>query len=235
MTADKREVVLITGTRKGIGEALVEHFVAKGSVVEGCSRELPDWELDGYRHHQVNVLDEAQVRGMVQSISDRHGRLDVLVNNAGIASMNHSLLMPVATVDRILETNVTGVFLVSRQAARLMKRNNYGRIVNIGSVAAQLRIEGEAMYAASKTAMLTFTRSSLARLHRSASPAMSSPRPRSRPTSSGRSRRTRSTVSSTRSPSSDSERSTTSANAVDFFASPKSDYITGQVLYLGGA
>jgi 3-oxoacyl-[acyl-carrier protein] reductase len=235
MTADKQDVVLITGTRKGIGRALVEHFVANGAVVEGCSREVPDWELEGYHHHQVNVLDEAQVRGMVQSISDRHGRLDVLVNNAGIASMNHSLLMPVETVGRILETNVTGVFLVSRQAARLMKRNNYGRIVNIGSVAAQLRIEGEAMYAASKTAMLTFSQI----FAREVAPFgitcnVVAPTPvetdliRSVP--KDKIDRLVDALAIKRLGTFDDV-----ANAVDFFASPKSDYITGQVLYLGGA
>lgn len=232
---DEREVVLITGTRKGIGRALVEHFVAQGAIVEGCSREMPDWELEGYHHTQANVLDEVQVRNMMQSIAARHGRLDVLVNNAGIASMNHSLLMPVSTVDRILETNVTGVFLVSREAVRVMKRRRYGRIVNIGSVAAQLRIEGEAMYAASKTAMLTFTQI----FAREVAPFgitcnVVAPTPvetdliRSVP--KDKIDRLVEALAIKRLGTFDDV-----ANAVDFFASPKSDYITGQVIYLGGA
>jgi 3-oxoacyl-[acyl-carrier protein] reductase len=235
MADDSRQVVLITGTRKGIGRALVEHFVAQGAVVEGCSRHEPDWELPGYQHHQVDVHDEAQVRAMMRSIADRHGRLDVLVNNAGIASINHSLLMPVAVVDRILDTNVTGVFLVSRQAARLMKRNNYGRIVNIGSVAAQLRIEGEAMYAASKTAMLTFTQI----FAREVAPFgitcnVVAPTPvetdliRSVPKE--KIDRLVEALAIKRLGTFDDI-----ANAVDFFASRKSDYVTGQVIYLGGA
>src|SRR5687768_4873461 len=103
-----REVVLVTGARKGIGRFLAEHFVGKGAWVEGCSREAPDWELAGYTHHQVDVADEAQVKEMLAAIRRRHGRLDVVVNNAGIASMNHSLLTPVATLDRIMAVNVRG-------------------------------------------------------------------------------------------------------------------------------
>ena len=85
----EQPVVLVTGSRKGIGSALVEHYVHQGWIVEGCSRTEPDWALPGYRHHCADVLDEDQVREMMRSITKRHGRLDVLVNNAGIASMNH--------------------------------------------------------------------------------------------------------------------------------------------------
>jgi len=232
---DEREVVLITGTRKGIGKALVEHFVSRGAIVEGCSRQQPDWELEGYHHHQADVLDEVQVRDMMQSISDRHGRLDVLVNNAGVASMNHSLLMPMATASRILETNVLGVFLVSREAARLMKRNKYGRIVNLGSVAAQLRIEGEAMYAASKSALLSFSQV----FAREVAPFgitcnVVAPTPvetdliKSVP--QDKIDRLVAALAVKRLGTFDDV-----SNAVEFFASPRSDYITGQVLYLGGA
>jgi len=71
----EREVVLITGARKGIGRHLAEHFVRKGALVEGCSRELPDWELENYTHHQADVRDEGQIKAMFASIRSRHGRL----------------------------------------------------------------------------------------------------------------------------------------------------------------
>jgi 3-oxoacyl-[acyl-carrier protein] reductase len=172
---------------------------------------------------------------MMHSIASRHGRLDILVNNAGIASMNHSLLMPVDTVGRILETNVTGVFLVSREAARLMKRRRYGRIVNIGSVAAQLRIEGEAMYAASKSAVLTFTQI----FAREVAPFgitcnVVAPTPIEtdliKAVPKDKIDRLVAALAIKRLGTFDDV-----TNAVDFFTSPRSDYITGQVIYLGGA
>jgi Dehydrogenases with different specificities (related to short-chain alcohol dehydrogenases) len=94
---------------------------------------------------------------MFSAIKKRESRLDVLINNAGIASMNHSLLTPVATVNKIMETNFTGTFLFCREAARLMQLHGYGRIVNFTSVAVPLKIEGEAAYAASKAAVISLT------------------------------------------------------------------------------
>ena len=87
-------VILVTGSRKGIGRALVEHFVALGHRVHGCSRSKPRWQLEGYVHHLADVTDERQVKTMLRAIKKGEGRLEVLVNNAGMASMNHVLLSP---------------------------------------------------------------------------------------------------------------------------------------------
>jgi 3-oxoacyl-[acyl-carrier protein] reductase len=151
------DVVLITGTRTGIGRFLAEHFVRNGALVEGCSRSSPDWELEGYTHHCLDVADEAAVKAMFVDIQKRHGRLDILVNNAGIASMNHIMLTPLATLQKIMSTNLFGTFLMCREAAKLMQRRKYGRIVNLSTVAVNLRLEGEAAYAASKSAVVTFS------------------------------------------------------------------------------
>ena len=151
------DVVLITGTRTGIGRFLAEHFVRSGALVEGCSRSSPDWELEGYTHHCLDVADEAAVKAMFVDIQKRHGRLDILVNNAGIASINHIMLTPLATLQKIISTNLFGTFLMCREAAKLMQRRKYGRIVNLSTVAVNLRLEGEAAYAASKSAVVTFS------------------------------------------------------------------------------
>jgi len=153
----ENKVVLITGTRKGIGRALVEHYAGTGHHVVGCSRSPFEGDLPNYRHCCLDVGDESAVKEMFSLIRKREGRLDVLINNAGIASMNHSLLTPIATVNNIMETNFTGTFLCCREAARLMQLNGYGRIVNFTSVAVPLKIEGEAAYAASKAAVISLT------------------------------------------------------------------------------
>jgi len=150
-------VTLITGTRKGIGRSLAEHYDGAGQRVIGCSRADVDWTLEGYTHFRADVADEPAVKDLFTEIRRKYGRLDHLINNAGVASMNHSLLTPLSTVHNVLNTNVVGTFLFSREAAKLMAKNGYGRIVNLTTVALALRLEGEAIYVASKAAVLALT------------------------------------------------------------------------------
>jgi len=150
-------VTLITGTRTGIGRFLAEHYVGRGHRVVGCSRGEVDWALEGYTHYALDVADEQAAKALFADVRKKCGRLDHLVNNAGVASMNHSLLTPLATVHRVLDTNVVGTFLFCREAAKLMKTNGYGRIVNLTTVAVPLKLEGEAIYVASKAAVLSLT------------------------------------------------------------------------------
>jgi 3-oxoacyl-[acyl-carrier protein] reductase len=150
-------ITLITGTRKGIGKFLVEHYVRQGHQVIGCSRSEVDWVLEGYTHHVLDVADEQAVKKLFSGLRQQHGRLDHLINNAGIASMNHALLTPISTVQMVLQTNVVGTFLFCREAAKLMKKMGYGRIVNFTTVAVPLKLAGEAAYVASKAAVLSLT------------------------------------------------------------------------------
>lgn len=150
-------VTLVTGTRKGLGRFIAEHYLAEGHFVVGCSRGESDLEHERYRHFTADVSDERSVKPIFTHVRKRFGRLDNLINNAGIASMNHALLTPMATLDSIFDTNVKGTFLFCREAARLMQKKQYGRIVNMTTVATPLRLEGEAIYAASKAAVLNLT------------------------------------------------------------------------------
>ncbi|HET7224127.1 MAG TPA: SDR family oxidoreductase [Candidatus Eisenbacteria bacterium] len=150
--------MLITGTRKGIGRGLAEHYARKGFRVVGCSRGPAEAPLEHYRHVEADVSDEAQVMKLFRIVREEFGRVDVLVNNAGIASMNHVFLTPLKTVRSVFETNVYGTFLFCREAAKVMAAGGAGgRIVNFATVATPLRLEGEAAYAASKAAVESLT------------------------------------------------------------------------------
>ena len=151
------KVMVITGTRKGIGRYLVDYYLNQGFQIIGCSRGDFEEKLDNYEHFSLDVGDEKAVQKMVFEIGRKYKKVDVLLNNAGIASMNHSLLTPKSTIDKIFSTNVVGTFLFSREVAKKMVRKKTGRIVNFATVATPLRLEGEAIYAASKAAVSSLT------------------------------------------------------------------------------
>jgi 3-oxoacyl-[acyl-carrier protein] reductase len=155
---DAAPVTLVTGSRTGIGRHLVEHYAGLGHRVVGCSRGASDFAHESYLHFQLDVGDEAAVRAMLADIRRRYGRLHHLVNNAGAAGMNHALLTPGATLEQLFRTNALGTFLMSREAARLMLRSAFGRIVNFSTVAVPFALEGEAAYVASKSAVEGLTR-----------------------------------------------------------------------------
>jgi 3-oxoacyl-[acyl-carrier protein] reductase len=227
-------VMLITGTRKGIGKYLAQYYLGKGFSVIGCSRGEPDDEAENYRHFRADVSDETAVRQMFAEIRKSYDQLDVLINNAGIASMNHMLLTPLSTVRRIFETNVTGTFLFCREAAKLMRKRGYGRIVNFSTVATPLKLEGEAVYAASKAAILSLTQV-LARELAEFGITVNSVGPTPVETDLIRSV-PREKIDRLLAQQAIPRFGTFSdiSNVIDFFIRKESDFVTGQNIYLGG-
>jgi 3-oxoacyl-[acyl-carrier protein] reductase len=227
-------VTLITGARKGIGRFLAERLLARGERVAGISRTPSDLRHDRYLHSECDVADEKGVRAAVQATRRRFGRLDNLVNNAGIAAMNHALLTPASTVEQVLRTNVVGAFVAAREAAKVMRANGGGRIVNFTTVAVPFALEGEAAYVASKAAVEALTRV----LARELGPFgirvnAVGPTPvetdliRAVPKEKIDALLARQVL-----PRMGTVEDV--ARLVDFFLSPASDFVTGQVIYLGG-
>jgi len=231
---DDRQIMLITGTRKGIGKYLVEYYVQKGYFVYGCSRSPVDFEYDTYRHYCLDVADEQKVKQLFADIGKTHQQLDVLINNAGIASMNHLLTTPMKTVTSILSTNLVGTFLFCREAAKLMLKRRNGRIVNFSTVATPLKLHGEAVYACSKAAIVNLTEILAVELGQFGITINAvGPTPtktdliRSVPQSKMDDLLHRQAIRRF------GEFSDIS-NVIDFFIKPESDFVTGQVVYLGG-
>ena len=147
------KIILVTGDRKGIGRKISEYYLSKGAKVIGCSRSGSELINDNYLHVRCDVSDEVQVRNVVYKGLKKFGRIDVLINNAGIASLNHSILTPSKTVKRVFETNYFGTFYFSREVSKIMMKKKFGRVINFSTVAVPLNLEGEMVYSSSKVAI----------------------------------------------------------------------------------
>ena len=231
---DSSQVMLITGTRKGIGKQLAKYYTDKGFRVIGCSRKNINFELDNYQHYYLDVSNETAVKKAYYEIKNKYGRLDVLINNAGIGSANHTLLTPLKTVREIMSTNFLGTFLFCREAARLMKKNGFGRIVNIVTVATPLKLEGEAVYASSKAAVVNLSQilaRELAEFGITVNAIGPTPIKTDLIRSISKDKIDR-LINSIPIKRYGEIRDVT--NVIDFFLKPASDFVTGQVIYLGG-
>ena len=226
--------ILITGASRGLGRALAEHYIELGDTVYGCARGDATLSHDRYSHHRVDVSREADVDALFTEIRTRGGRLDAVVNNAGMAGMNVVALTTLDAVRRIIDTNLVGTFLCSRAAIRLLRSSPSGRIVNLTTVAVPLRLEGEAMYAAAKGAVETFTRivaREVAPLGITCNAVGPSP-VRTRLTESVPPQKIEQLLA--RQALHRWGEPADVINVVDFFLRPESALVTGQVIYLGG-
>jgi 3-oxoacyl-[acyl-carrier protein] reductase len=228
-------VMIITGTRKGIGRFLVDRYLEKGYLVAGCSRDDFEEPLPkGYSHYCLDVADEDAVVSMVRDVSGRLGPIAVLINNAGIASMNHFMLTPTSTVERVFATNVFGTFNTMREVSKVMMSAKYGRIVNFATVATPLNLEGEAAYAASKAAVESLTRVAARELAPfNVTVNAVGPTPVMTDLIRTVPKQKMDALINTQAIRRMGEHIDV-ANVIDFFISKQSDFVTGQTLYLGG-
>ena len=148
---------LITGTSQGLGLALAERLIADGWTVHGFARGAQTLAHERFPAHVVDITEEAVVRTAVASIAES-GRIDLLVNNAGAASLNALLLTPGEIADRLMRVNYLGTFHCLQAVGKVMVRQRAGRIVNVTTVAVPLSLEGEAAYVASKAAVEALTK-----------------------------------------------------------------------------
>ncbi len=163
------QVVMVTGGSRGIGRAVSRAFARKGAegVINFGSREEPARDLEarireeGGKAHlrKADVTSPEDVDRMFRETVDRFGRIDVLVNNAGIVRDAHLMLMSEKDWDAVIDTNLKGTFLCSRAALRPMIAGKSGRIINMASPSALTGRAGQANYAASKGGVVSFTKS----------------------------------------------------------------------------
>jgi 3-oxoacyl-[acyl-carrier protein] reductase len=153
----KDRICIVTGAAQGIGEATVAKLAAEGATVVACDRraqEVPGAALA----LAVDVTDRAAVDAMVAEVVARHGRVDVLVNNAGITKDARLVKMTIEQFDAVIDVNLRGVFHCTQAVAPLMLERGAGVILNASSVVGIHGNYGQTNYAASKFGVIGFTK-----------------------------------------------------------------------------
>lgn len=240
-TLDGR-IALVTGASRGIGRAIAQDLAARGATVIAAARgsnaqaTVDALQAAGGRAECVglDVTDAEAVSALVTDVVARHGRLDILVSNAGITRDQLMLRMKRADWDEVLQTNLTATFSLCQAALRPMVRQRGGRIIAISSVVGQMGNAGQANYAASKAGLIGFCKA-LAREVASRSVTVNVVAPgliatdMTKALAEGTQEQWASQIPLGRLGTPDDV-----AHAVGFLASDEASYITGQVLAVNG-
>jgi gluconate 5-dehydrogenase len=168
-------VALVTGASRGLGKAMARGLAAAGATVVLAARDralleqgVREFRSEGYAadSESFDLTDEAAVLASIPAIVARHGRLDILLNNAGVCFWGAFLDSSIDVWRRTLDTNLTATYLMAREAARTMAQRGWGRIINVGSYVSVLGRERLQAYVASKHAVAGLTKSMAGELGR---------------------------------------------------------------------
>ncbi|PHR28287.1 MAG: beta-ketoacyl-ACP reductase [Desulfotalea sp.] len=162
------QIILITGATRGIGKAIAETFLKAGGTVIGVysgNKEAADkFTADNqtfaaqFTLYRCDISKEDEVIALFAELQNSYPRLDILINNAGIRQDAMLALMDLEKWSRVIDVNLTGTYLMSKQAVLFMMQNKYGRIISITSPVARLGFSGQANYAASKAGQIAMTK-----------------------------------------------------------------------------
>jgi 3-oxoacyl-[acyl-carrier protein] reductase len=163
------QIIVVTGASRGIGRGIATAFAAPGCTVivnyssspEAAKETAAAVEAKGGNAPlcRFDVSDQEAIKEAFKEIGKAHGRIDVLVNNAGVTRDNLLALMKPGEWDTVLNTNLKGAFLCSQAVVKMMMRQKYGRIINVTSVVGFIGNGGQCNYAAAKAGLIGLTRS----------------------------------------------------------------------------
>jgi len=154
--SQQKPVVLITGATSGLGKALAVHLHERGYQVFGSSRN-PDAQNTSYNLVRIDLADATSIQQAVREIVDQTGRLDIIINNAGVGIAGPLESLPADQMKQVLQANLLGLAYAMQTVLPVMRAQGSGKIVNISSVASEVALPFRSMYSASKAAVNRMT------------------------------------------------------------------------------
>ena len=153
----KNKIAVVTGANKGIGHECVQLLLEKGAIVFGICRSSCSHSHPNYTCLKADVRNLEGLSAAFQQVLDQHGKIDVLINNAGLGYFGHCDELPIEQWHEMFDTNVTGLFYATRLALPSMKQQGAGHIVNISSIAGLEGYQQVSAYCATKFAVRGFS------------------------------------------------------------------------------
>lgn len=232
------KIVLVTGTSRGVGLSIANYFLKNHAIVIGISRGDSKINDQNYHHFHLDIGDPFEVTKCFSTqIIKKFKKIDIVINNAAVLTSQFSLVMPIKNAVEMVNINLLGVFFVSREAAKLMRNKEPGRIINIGSMAVSLEPVGDTLYAATKAGINTlanimakeFASYNVTCNTVSISAIETDMLQQHSDIAKGKIKNIISNLPIPRQAEIEDV-----LNVIDFFASDRSSYITAQTIYLGG-
>jgi 3-oxoacyl-[acyl-carrier protein] reductase len=149
------KIALVTGSSRGVGRQIAQYFIDSGATVIGFSRGEGSITHDRYNHIKVDLGDIQDIQSAFSTVRKLVSSIDIVINNAAVLTSQYAMVIPPGAVQSMINVNLVAPFMVSREAAKLMRKNQWGRIINIGSMAASLEPKGDSIYAACKAGLST--------------------------------------------------------------------------------
>jgi 3-oxoacyl-[acyl-carrier protein] reductase len=149
------KMALVTGSRRGVGRLIAEHILSNGGQVLGFARGESTIDHPNYHHFQVDIGDPTSVQRGFSALKKLTENVHIVINNAAVLTSQYAMIMPPSQAQAMINTNLMGTFMVSREASKLMRKGKWGRIINIGSMAVSLEPIGDSVYAACKAGLTT--------------------------------------------------------------------------------
>ena len=152
------KIAIITGAAKGLGGEMAQLFAKEGATVIACDMAPLTYEAENVHYRELNVADAAACEALFNEVKERYGRIDVLVNNAGITRDAMTRKMTDEQWDMVLDVNLKGVFNLTRHVGPYMQQQGGGSIISISSVVGVFGNIGQANYAATKAGIIGLTK-----------------------------------------------------------------------------